>query len=323
MTRRKVIYTKYATSYAEQINLLKSRGVIIENVEKAKEYLSDIGYYRLGYYVFPFELTYPILDYRRSHNVIPGTRIEDIVAFYYYDLDLRNILNRYLSRIEVAIRTTMIYELSNKYRNNQYWYVDSSIVDSSFITTFTSQFYDKIKKKDPIKRHHKKYLGNYAPAWKAMEYMTLGNLENLYDKLLSNADKCLISSAFGEPAMGVFKNYLSVIREVRNSCAHGNVIVEMSLTDNVQAGAACPSLPIGTQNTFYGALRVIDFLLRKVSINRANDMWNEIYSATDRFYKVSPNLRPLVENKTGIILQKSKHAYDVWRKFKQFFSKKR
>lgn len=323
MARRKVVYTKFATSYAQQINLLKSRGVIIEDIEKAKEYLSDIGYYRLGYYLFPFEQTYPILDYRRSHDVIPGTRIEDVVAFYYYDLDLRNILNRYLSRIEVAIRTTMIYELSNKYGNNQYWYVDSSIVDSSFITTFTSQFYDKIKKKDPIKRHHKKYLGNYAPAWKAMEYMTLGNLENLYDKLLSNADKCLISSTFGEPAMSVFKNYLSVIREVRNSCAHGNVIVGMSLTDNVQAGAACPCLPVGTQNTFYGALRVIDFLLRKVSINRANDMWNEIYSATDRFYKVSPNLRPLVENKTGIILPESKFIYDVWHKFKRFFSKKR
>ena len=149
MARRKVVYTKFATSYAQQINLLKSRGVIIEDIEKAKEYLSDIGYYRLGYYLFPFEQTYPILDYRRSHDVIPGTRIEDVVAFYYYDLDLRNILNRYLSRIEVAIRTTMIYELSNKYGNNQYWYVDSSIVDSSFITTFTSQFYDKIKKPYP------------------------------------------------------------------------------------------------------------------------------------------------------------------------------
>ena len=97
MARRKVVYTKFATSYAQQINLLKSRGVIIEDIEKAKEYLSDIGYYRLGYYLFPFEQTYPILDYRRSHDVIPGTRIEDVVAFYYYDLDLRNILNRYLS----------------------------------------------------------------------------------------------------------------------------------------------------------------------------------------------------------------------------------
>lgn len=81
-----------------------------------------------------------------------------------------------------------------------------------------------------------------------------------------------------------------------------NVIVGMSLTNNVKAGAACPTLPIGTQNTFYGALRVIDFLLRKVSVNRSNDMWKEIYKATNRLYKISPNLRPLVEQKTGIVL---------------------
>jgi abortive infection bacteriophage resistance protein len=137
-----------------------------------------------------------------------------------------------------------------------------------------------------------------------MEYMTFGNLENLYAKLKYNADKSLISNLFGEPALGVFKNYLSVIREVRNSCAHGNVIVGMSLTNNVQAGAACPTLPIGTQNTFYGALRVIDFILRKVSVNRSNDMWKEIYKATNRLYQISPSLRPLVEQKTGIVLPK-------------------
>lgn len=304
MAHRKIPYTKYASTYDQQIQLLSLRGVVITDVEKAKEYLSDIGYYRLGFYVYPFEQTYPYLDHRRSHNVIPGTRIEDIVAFYYYDLDLRNLLNRYLSRIEVAIRTTIIYELSNKYSTNQYWYVDPVIVDKSFINTFTTQFYGKIKLKDPIKRHHKKYLGNYAPAWKAMEYMTFGNLENLYDKLRYNADKSLISNLFGEPAMSVFKNYLSVIREVRNSCAHGNVIVGMSLTNNVQTGAACPTLPIGTQNTFYGALRVIDFLLSKVSVNRSNEMWKEIYKVTNRLYLISPNLRPLVEQKTGIVLPK-------------------
>lgn len=302
MARKKIPYTKRATNHAQQIALLRSRGVQISNEHKAEEYLSDIGYYRLGFYLFPFEQTYPAVGKRRSHDVIPGTKIEDVVAYYYYDLDLRNILNRYLSRIEVAIRTTIIYELSNKYPSNPFWYVDSSIVESRFISTFTKQFYGKIKEKDPIRRHHQKYLGTYAPAWKAMEYMTLGNLENLYDKLKFNADKSLISSKFGEPAMGVFKNYLSVIREVRNSCAHGNVIVGMSLTENVKAGAACPTIPIGTQNTFHGALRVIDFLLKKVSVNRANDMWNQIYDATRKLYAAAPSLQPLVEQRTGIIL---------------------
>lgn len=304
MTRKKIQYTKKSTDYDTQIRKLCSRGVRISDKAKAKEYLSDIGYYRLGFYIYPFEITYPILDKRRRHDVIPGTTIENIVAFYYYNSDLRNILNKYLSRIETAIKSTMVYELSNKYNTNPFWYVDPSIVNPSFITDFQKKVYDKtIRVKEPIQRHHKRYSGTFAPAWKTMEYMTLGNLEMLYENLLFNVDKCLISNHFGEPAMGKFKNYLSVIREVRNTCAHGNVIVGLSLTNSVEARSmACPSLPIGAQNTFNGAIRIIDYLLRKISVNRANDLWNDLFRATAELYSKAPSVQALVEKKTGIIL---------------------
>lgn len=295
-------YLKRATDYKRQIELLRSRGVLITDEQKAEEHLSDIGYYRLGFYIFPFEKTYPELGKKRDHGVKPGTKLEDVVAFYYYNVDLRNILNKYLSRIEVAIRTTFIYELSNKYKDNPYWYVDPAIVDNKFINTFKSQFYKKIKEKEPIRRHHKKYYGDYAPAWKTMEYMTLGNLESLYDNLLSTADKALISRKFGESAINSFKSYLSVIREVRNSCAHGNVIVGMALVDNVRTGVACPTIPMGTQNTFHGALRVIRYMLGIVSANRAQEMMENIYNATRELYSKAPTMQTLIEQKTGIIL---------------------
>jgi abortive infection bacteriophage resistance protein len=45
---------KTATTLDEQIQLLKKRGLDIQDDEKAKECLLDIGYYRLGAYLFPF-----------------------------------------------------------------------------------------------------------------------------------------------------------------------------------------------------------------------------------------------------------------------------
>ena len=54
MARTKIPYTKQAKSLDEQITILRSRNVIIKDEEKAKEYLSDIGEYRLGFYSFPF-----------------------------------------------------------------------------------------------------------------------------------------------------------------------------------------------------------------------------------------------------------------------------
>lgn len=305
MSKRKVAYAKRATTYDDQLKLLKKRGVLISDEEKAKEYLSDIGYYRLGFYLHPFEITYPKLNSSRRHQVKPGTKIEDAVALYYFDLDLRNLLNRYLSRIEVAIRTTVIYELSNKYISDPTWFVNPTVVSSKFISDFQTMAYDSIKKRNPIKRHHQKYTGHYAPAWKTMEYMTLGNIEVLYDSLLLDADKKIISNHFGEPATATFKTYMMAVREVRNACAHGNVLYELTLTSGIRSGVACPSFPANTHQTFHGALRVIDFLLKKVSVNRAKDMWNEIYKATRLLYSQSPALQSLIEKLTGIILPKS------------------
>lgn len=305
MSKRKIAYTKRATTYDDQINLLKQRGVLISDEGKAKEYLSDIGYYRLGFYLHPFEITYPSLDSRRRHQLKPGTKIEDAVALYYFDLDLRNLLNRYLSRIEVAIRTTVIYELSNKYINNPMWFVDPNIVSPKFISDFHSTAYNSIKKKGPIKRHHQKYTGQYAPAWKTMEYMTLGNIEALYDSLLSDSDKRIISTHFGEPATATFKTYMMAVREVRNACAHGNVLYELTLTSGIRSGVACPSFPANTQQTFHGALRVIDYLLKKISVNRAKDMWDGIHEATKLLFSQSPGLQPLIEVRTGIVLPKN------------------
>ena len=42
-----------------QIENLENLGLTIEDKRKAEEILSDIGYYRLGFYCFPFEQNYP------------------------------------------------------------------------------------------------------------------------------------------------------------------------------------------------------------------------------------------------------------------------
>lgn len=301
MARRKIPYNKRATTYEEQVGNLRRHGVVIADEEKAKEYLGDMGYYRLGFYLHPFETTYPLLDSARSHMVRPGTLIEDAVALYYFDLDLRNILHKYLSRIEVAIRTVFIYELSNKYSSNPTWFVCPSVVTSDFIADFPTAAYNSIKKNDTIKRHHKRYTGQYAPAWKTMEYMTLGNIEILYDSLLLNKDKKLVSSRFGEPATATFKSYLSAIREVRNACAHGKTLFDLNLFTGIRNGRA-GTFQGAKRHTFREALIVIDYLLRNISVNRANDMWADIRRVTALLYEKAPSVRPLIEDKTGIFL---------------------
>ncbi|WP_286151381.1 Abi family protein [Bacteroides acidifaciens] len=301
MAKRKIPYTKRATTYDEQIANLRRHGVVISDEAKAKECLADMGYYRLGFYLHPFEITYPCVTSGRSHNVHPGTRIEDAVALYYFDLDLRNILNRYLSRIEVAIRNIFIYELSNKYIDNPTWFVDPNVVTADFISDFPTAAYNSIKKNEVIKRHHHKYIGQYAPAWKTMEYMTLGNIEILYDSLILDKDKKLVSNRFGEPATATFKSYLSAVREVRNACAHGKALFDLNLSFGIRSGKAGAFQGIH-RHTFREALIVVNYLLSRISVNRITDMWNEIYDAARELYVKAPSVRSLIEQKTGIRL---------------------
>ena len=47
-------YTKKPLTYEEQLSLLLERGLIINDIKRAKRYLSVISYYRLSAYFLPF-----------------------------------------------------------------------------------------------------------------------------------------------------------------------------------------------------------------------------------------------------------------------------
>jgi abortive infection bacteriophage resistance protein len=126
------IDTKKATTIDEQIALLKSRGMVIDDVKKAKENLFDIGYFRLGFYWFPFEATYPRKN-NRTHQFTSGANFAWAIKLYYFDFDLRNILLRYISRIEVNFRTSVVYLTSNEYKDNPCWYVDPTIIKKEIL----------------------------------------------------------------------------------------------------------------------------------------------------------------------------------------------
>ena len=49
-------YTKPFLSYEDQVDLLESRGLVIRDREFLLEKLTNIGYYRLSAYWYPFKI---------------------------------------------------------------------------------------------------------------------------------------------------------------------------------------------------------------------------------------------------------------------------
>lgn len=288
---------KKATTIEEQIKRLKERNVIFTDEQKAMENLLDIGYYRLGFYFFPFEISYPELT-RRNHMMKDGTKFTDAAALYYFDFDIRNILMKYISRIEVAFRTYMTYTLSNKYKEDPYWFVNSDVVDPKFVSTFDYNCYEGIKKNANIRRHHKHYKNDkYAPAWKTMEHMTLGSILTLYINLKSVQDKREISLHFGVNQTSVFENYMEVIRCIRNICAHGSVLYDTRMYHLIKSG---PAGKMSTDESYSlgGAIKVIAYLIGRISSNRQHDLIIELNKAYMELKNKGVGLQQIIETST-------------------------
>ncbi len=266
----KVLSMKTAKTIEEQICILKKRNMIIDYEEKAKETLLDIGYYRLGFYSFPFEKSFPALQ-NRDHLFNPGTSFSDIVELYYFDMDLRNLLSYYLSRIEISFRTYLSYTASILYKTKPLWFVDSECVKHGYISSF-NKIYQEIQKSAIIKRHHSKYPSDtFAPSWKTLEFMTFGNIQKLYENLNDSDLRSNIAYRFGCRNEHVFINYLETLRILRNSCAHGSCIYNLKLAKGIKSGPA-GIFQSSDRHNLFGALEILKFMIGKVSLNRQNDL---------------------------------------------------
>ena len=89
-------FTKTAKTIAEQIALLKSRGLKAEDEERANHTLSNISYYRLSAYFLSFQKYKDPL-----HTFMPWASFNKVLDVYIFDRELRGILLDAIERIEV------------------------------------------------------------------------------------------------------------------------------------------------------------------------------------------------------------------------------
>ena len=281
-----------ATTVDEQIVLLKGRGMVIADEPKAKEILLDIGYYRLGFYWNCFECD-------DKHTLTAGTKFEDVVSLYYLDVDLRELLLKYIYRIEVHFRTQIIYHVSNQHQSSPTWFVDPKVVSSDYISDFDKFYTSKfIRNNRPIYKHHQKYINDkYAPAWKTIEFITFGANLKLFLALKDNAIKETIASSYKLRKLKIFINFINSIVYVRNMCSHGGVLYDLAQPKsiiNIPGGI----LPFSDNHSLDASIKVIRYLLSQISINREKDLKNKLEELFLKFKDNEP-IKNIIQTKIG------------------------
>jgi abortive infection bacteriophage resistance protein len=210
----KVLYSKPALSYADQINQLKQRGLIIENEPKAIHLLEVISYYRLsGYW-------YPMLADKENHVFKPYSTFETAFNIYKFDRELRLLVLQELEKIEVAVRAKMIYILSHN--RSPFWYLDpNNFRDNEKHAKTLSDLEKEFDRSDEefIQSFRSKYSNPMPPSWMVFEVSSFGVLSRLYSNLSIEKDKRDIANFFGLSDV-VFTSWLHSIVYLRNICAH-------------------------------------------------------------------------------------------------------
>lgn len=191
----------------------------------ASHFLSNISYYRLKGYWWDMQ------NDLQQHIFKADTYFEDVIDRYNFDRHLRLILFDAIERIEVALRTKMIYHLSMSYRG--LWYLDPSLfvadakIRNGVNKTTHLQTIEELKKEFSrsqevfIKDQRNRYPNDDADAWKILEVASMGTLSKLYKSLKHQLpEKARISKEMGLNLHNELSSWLEAITYVRNIIAH-------------------------------------------------------------------------------------------------------
>lgn len=210
-------YPKKIISFDLQISRLQERGLIIDDPELAKEYLRNISYFRLQGFWWEFQKD------KTSHKFQENIKFEDVINLYTFDRKLRLILFDALERIEIALRTKLVYYPSIEL--DQWWFENPK---NFFIKDFhkdTLAEIDKDLKRTKevfIQSHYNKYGTEHRPpVYKTLEVISFGCLSKLYSNLNNTIPaKKRIAKEFNLPNHQFLQSWLKTFNTTRNIIAH-------------------------------------------------------------------------------------------------------
>ncbi|MEQ8419875.1 MAG: Abi family protein [Arenibacter algicola] len=226
------MFIKKALTIIEQIEQLQQRGLYIPNPQLAAKYLSNISYYRLG------EYWYVMQSDKEQHLIKPNSKFKDVIALYNYDAELRLLLFDVIEKIEISLRTKLIYHLSHEV--GPWWFQNFELFNDSMALVKTlSNLQDELERsKDvTIKNHFKNHKDDkrFPPAWKALEQTSFGALSKLYGNLKPTVkSKDVIAKELGAVNHTYLPSWLQSIAQIRNYCAHHSRLWNRNLPGTVK-----------------------------------------------------------------------------------------
>lgn len=236
-----VKYAKPHIPYDQQVALLRSRGLAVEDPERAIQDLKRIGYYRLSGYLYPFRRIDPERQAtgkrtrpQRLDSFVDGASLEDGVRLHDFDHRLAQVLLDGIQQIEIGLRVKIGYVLG---KHGPFAHLDTAelgpqalqehrrIAGRSRYDVWRREYDDQQAKAERGKHefvlHFVERYNGEVPIWAATEFMTMGCLVSLLG-LMERKDQRTIARELSLKNQDVLRGWLRPLNVLRNHCAHGN-----------------------------------------------------------------------------------------------------
>lgn len=273
---------KHPTTYNEQIEIFKSRGLIVDDEEFAKRVLSRINYYRLSAYT---------LSLKKDNQFLKDVSFHHIYQLYEFDRKLRLLLLSQLEMIEIAARAKISHHLAHKYGATSHLN-EENFDKPTYFRDMNSQIDREIKRsREVFVSHHKSKYDGVFPIWVVIEVTSFSLLSKIYSNLKSK-DQTQIAKLYSGNRV-YLKNWFYALSTVRNICAHFGRLYNRKLPIHIRLSKA--DRKSGIQgSTLFSAV----FVMGKIISNRKawNSFVTELSALIDEYNIIELNRTGFPEN---------------------------
>ena len=216
---------KHFKTLDEQVEILKSKHMIINNEDYAKSILLRENYFFLNGYRHLFMVSNNERVYKE------GTTFEELYSLFLFDRTFRNICFKNLLIIENNFKSIISYQLSKKYGYKERDYLKSkNFTRRPEKQRQVNDLLKKMKRQIRVNGHqhtatqHYAYNYGYIPLWILVKVLSFGIVSEMYS-ILKADDQKDISDIYGI-TVDEFSTYLPILANYRNLCAHEDIVYE-------------------------------------------------------------------------------------------------
>lgn len=242
--------TKEFKTLDEQIEILKNRGLVINDIDKTEELLLRENYFFINGYRHIF------MKNHKEDSFIPGTTFEELYAVFQFDRSFRNVLFKNLLIVENNLKSIIAYKLSKKYgiREKDYLKPSNFSQDIKKVRQ-VNDVLNKIKRQIKLNgRQHSAtlhYISNYGyvPLWILVKLLSFGMINELYS-ILKPDDKLAIAEYYNldVETLGI---YIALLSNYRNLCAHEDIVYDHRTQKEIPDTRYHMELEVPTTNDEY------------------------------------------------------------------------